>query len=128
MIANKDNISSARMFTEVAMPTDWNVKIKQTVIPKRSDINVENVQDPKDRIGYLQAEWVLHKPTIKKLEKEWKESRPDLSKNQLKQQVNPKEKIVLYFHGGAYIVCSPKTHRFLTWRLSKYGASRVLGG
>ncbi|GGO23059.1 hydrolase [Microbispora rosea subsp. aerata] len=27
-------------------------------------------------------------------------------------------KAVLYFHGGAYFVCSPATHRPITWRLS----------
>lgn len=27
-------------------------------------------------------------------------------------------KVVLYFHGGAYFVCSPATHRPITWRLS----------
>jgi len=27
-------------------------------------------------------------------------------------------KVVLYFHGGAYFVCSPATHRPITWRMS----------
>ena len=27
-------------------------------------------------------------------------------------------KVVLYFHGGAYFLCSPATHRPITWRLS----------
>ncbi|MBP2703730.1 alpha/beta hydrolase [Microbispora sp. RL4-1S] len=28
------------------------------------------------------------------------------------------DKVALYFHGGAYFVCSPATHRPITWRLS----------
>ncbi|WP_245765278.1 alpha/beta hydrolase [Nonomuraea jiangxiensis] len=27
-------------------------------------------------------------------------------------------KVVLYFHGGGYFSCSPRTHRSITWRLS----------
>ncbi|MEW9529305.1 alpha/beta hydrolase [Microbispora sp. NPDC049125] len=27
-------------------------------------------------------------------------------------------KVLLYFHGGAYFICSPATHRPITWRLS----------
>ncbi|MFC4530664.1 alpha/beta hydrolase [Sphaerisporangium dianthi] len=28
-------------------------------------------------------------------------------------------KVLLYFHGGAYFLCSPATHRPITWRLSE---------
>ncbi|GII63921.1 hypothetical protein Skr01_40060 [Sphaerisporangium krabiense] len=28
------------------------------------------------------------------------------------------DKVLLYFHGGAYFLCSPATHRPITWRLS----------
>ncbi|KAA9377785.1 alpha/beta hydrolase [Microbispora cellulosiformans] len=34
-------------------------------------------------------------------------------------------KVVLYFHGGAYFVCSPATHRPITWRLSAAAGSPV---
>lgn len=35
-------------------------------------------------------------------------------------------KVVLYFHGGAYFICSPATHRALTWRLSTAAKRPVL--
>ncbi|MBN2159084.1 MAG: alpha/beta hydrolase [Spirochaetes bacterium] len=35
-------------------------------------------------------------------------------------------RIILYFHGGGYVLCSPKTHRDLACRLARTCAARVL--
>jgi acetyl esterase/lipase len=35
-------------------------------------------------------------------------------------------KVLLYFHGGAYFICSPATHRPVTWRLSAVAKRPVL--
>ncbi|MEV0595834.1 alpha/beta hydrolase [Nonomuraea cavernae] len=35
-------------------------------------------------------------------------------------------KVLLYFHGGGYFFCSPKTHRSITWRLSAVAGRPVL--
>lgn len=35
-------------------------------------------------------------------------------------------KVILYLHGGGYLVCCPETHRAITWRLAAYSQSRVL--
>ncbi|MEV4168395.1 alpha/beta hydrolase [Nonomuraea sp. NPDC049709] len=35
-------------------------------------------------------------------------------------------KVVLYFHGGGYFSCSPRTHRSITWRLSVVARRPVL--
>jgi acetyl esterase/lipase len=35
-------------------------------------------------------------------------------------------KVVLYFHGGGYFSCSPRTHRPITWRLSAVTRRPVL--
>ncbi|SEH03227.1 Acetyl esterase/lipase [Nonomuraea solani] len=35
-------------------------------------------------------------------------------------------KVVLYFHGGGYFSCSPRTHRAITWRLSMVARRPVL--
>lgn len=35
-------------------------------------------------------------------------------------------KVVLYLHGGAYFICSPATHRPITWRLSAAAQRPVL--
>jgi acetyl esterase/lipase len=36
------------------------------------------------------------------------------------------DRVVLYFHGGAYAICSPRTHRRLTAALSREVGARVL--
>lgn len=36
------------------------------------------------------------------------------------------DRVILYFHGGAYATCSPKTHRDLTAALSQFCRARVL--
>ncbi|MFG1706209.1 alpha/beta hydrolase [Nonomuraea sp. M3C6] len=35
-------------------------------------------------------------------------------------------KVVLYFHGGGYFSCSPRTHRSITWRMSVTAGRPVL--
>ncbi|MEU0520530.1 alpha/beta hydrolase [Streptosporangium sp. NPDC006007] len=35
-------------------------------------------------------------------------------------------RVVLYFHGGGYFICSPATHRPITWRLSAAAGCPVL--
>jgi len=34
--------------------------------------------------------------------------------------------VVLYFHGGGFFMCSPRTHRAATWRLARATGRRVL--
>jgi monoterpene epsilon-lactone hydrolase len=36
------------------------------------------------------------------------------------------DKVLLYFHGGGYFSCSPRTHRPITWRLSAVARRPVL--
>ncbi|MEV0162302.1 alpha/beta hydrolase [Nonomuraea fuscirosea] len=47
---------------------------------------------------------------------EWVRGGPDLDEG----------KVVLYFHGGGYFSCSPRTHRSITWRLSVAAGRPVL--
>ena len=36
------------------------------------------------------------------------------------------ERVVLYLHGGGFFICNRKTHRMLTWRVSKFCKARLL--
>ncbi|HEX4815696.1 MAG TPA: alpha/beta hydrolase [Nonomuraea sp.] len=47
---------------------------------------------------------------------EWVRGGPDLDEH----------KALLYFHGGGYFSCSPRTHRSITWRLSVVSRRPVL--
>ena len=33
---------------------------------------------------------------------------------------------ILYFHGGGYILCSPRTHLGFTWRIAREARARML--
>ncbi|SMR48179.1 unnamed protein product [Zymoseptoria tritici ST99CH_1E4] len=84
---------------------------------------------------------VLHyeKPELKDLEVEWTGFRPGAKKDEGLPDVDEKDKYrllmaepcrsseatVLYFHGGAYYLCDPATHRGLTSRLAKESSGRV---
>jgi len=35
-------------------------------------------------------------------------------------------RVILYLHGGGYVICSPRTHRDLLWRLARACSARVL--
>lgn len=43
-----------------------------------------------------------------------------------KHAAKAKDRVLLYLHGGAYLVGSPITHRNITARLARYGQCRVL--
>lgn len=70
----------------------------------RFTLTPNHVNIEKTRIGHLNAEWVSTESLC----------------------VSRRGKVVLYLHGGGYVVCSPETHRNLTWRLASYSKSRVL--
>jgi acetyl esterase/lipase len=44
----------------------------------------------------------------------------------VEDEAHPTERVILYAHGGGYTICSRKTHRGLTWRLSKATKSSIL--
>jgi acetyl esterase/lipase len=37
-----------------------------------------------------------------------------------------KNRTILYLHGGGYVICSPRTHRDLVWRLARAAKARML--
>lgn len=37
------------------------------------------------------------------------------------------EKVILYYHGGGYFICSTATHREMLWRISKATGRRIFG-
>lgn len=77
-------------------------------------------------------------PSLLSVEAEWTGSRrgvsknaprPDLPESEQYQRLvdeNPGETTILYFHGGAYFVMDPASHRVTTGMLSKRTGGRVL--
>lgn len=79
------------------------------------------------------------RPSLVDTEVEWTGFRPDAGKNETMPDVSEEEKYqrlmseptrtsettILYFHGGAYYLCDPSTHRAVTSRLAKECNGRV---
>ncbi|KAK3664684.1 hypothetical protein LTR22_004552 [Elasticomyces elasticus] len=79
------------------------------------------------------------KPDLVDTEVEWTGFRPDAGKDEPLPEISEEEKYkqlmgeptrtsgttLLYFHGGAYYLCDPSTHRQLTSRLAKETHGRV---
>ena len=79
------------------------------------------------------------KPDLVDIEVEWTGFRPDAGKEDPLPSISEEEKYkkmmaepsrtsdttILYFHGGAYYLCDPSTHRPVTSRLAKESHGRV---
>ncbi|KAH9832374.1 alpha/beta hydrolase fold, partial [Teratosphaeria destructans] len=79
------------------------------------------------------------KPALVDTEVEWTGSRPNAGKDEPLPKISEGEKykrllaeptrtsdtVILYFHGGAYYLCDPTTHRPVTSRLAKESQGRV---
>jgi acetyl esterase/lipase len=79
--------------------------VSKIVIPRRHNIKVESSNSDLDNSGGFNAEWI------------------DYHRN---KKGEAGERVVLYIHGGAYFFGSRRSHRAITWRLSKYAHARVL--
>ncbi|KAJ3213321.1 hypothetical protein HDU67_003040 [Dinochytrium kinnereticum] len=102
---NKDSIKKARAISSVgAAPSPVSVRIEKIRIPRRPDCLPENM-DVKDAQGMIKAEWM------------------DYHKDNLKTDDG---RVILYLHGGAYIICNRKSHRGITWRVAKHSRCKVL--
>ncbi|KAM0720847.1 hypothetical protein Q7P37_003132 [Cladosporium fusiforme] len=90
-----------------------------------------------DDMAEVKVEYV--RPALSDMEVEWTGFRPDAGKNETLPDVSEEEKYkrlmaeptrtsdttILYFHGGAYYLCDPATHRNITSRLAKEAHGRV---
>ncbi|TPX64907.1 hypothetical protein SpCBS45565_g05522 [Spizellomyces sp. 'palustris'] len=104
--ANKNSLRRARLLTDkAATPVPLRVKLSKVYIPRRKDVLPEGMAE-KDAEGAIKAEWVDWEP--------------------IKNDKLAADRVILYVHGGAYFICSRKTHRGITYRLAKYAKARLL--
>ncbi|TPX43139.1 hypothetical protein SeLEV6574_g05226 [Synchytrium endobioticum] len=107
LASQKDNLLLAqrgtRTFTApIPYKRAWT---RQINLPRREDLLLEDMSKD-DATGVIPAEWIQDSSGTPK--------------------EKPAERVVLYVHGGAYVLCSPRTHRPMTWRVSKFSDARVL--
>lgn len=107
LAVGSDPLWLARTLTyKIACPVAHHVGIKKVHIPRRQDMIPKGILNIEDTKGKLNGEWV------------------DFYSNPVPN--TPAERVVLFFHGGAFFSCSRKSHRMLTSKFSKYGNCRVL--
>ncbi|KAJ3193737.1 hypothetical protein HK101_004281 [Irineochytrium annulatum] len=100
----KNDIDTGRkILNNTRFPKPIHVSVKKVHIPRRADARPLNM-DASLATGNLKAEWI------------------DASTSTTASN----DKVILYAHGGVYVMCSRKTHRAVTWRLAKRSGARVL--
>ncbi|KAJ3255697.1 hypothetical protein HK103_006139 [Boothiomyces macroporosus] len=100
----KDKITWGHLLTKgrkATAPVPLSAKVTKISIARRDNIKIESCSKL-DNSGTFNAEWIDYKEEI------------------------PKERVILYIHGGAFVFASRRTHRSITWRLSKYAEAKVL--
>ncbi|KAJ3235162.1 hypothetical protein HDU81_000756 [Chytriomyces hyalinus] len=109
-----------------AVPTNPHVSIDKTYVPRVSSPPVLAALAPlglqaEDTVGFLKAEWLTyHRSLFSMHNSDYPADNGD------NRDPRPGERVILYLHGGAYCLCSRKTHRGITWKLAKYAECRVL--
>ncbi|KAK5117950.1 hypothetical protein LTR62_003994 [Meristemomyces frigidus] len=73
----------------------------------------------------MEVEWTGYRPDAGKEEKLPEISEAEKYKRLLAEPSRTSETTILYFHGGAYYLCDPSTHRVLCSRLAKETHGRV---
>jgi acetyl esterase/lipase len=97
--------------------------IKKAVLPQRSFLRGDRpVQEERADINALAHQWIhpprsvsVHSIQAGGVPAEW-----------LEPQTAANDRVVLYLHGGGYVLCSPATHRGLTGQLARDCPARVL--
>lgn len=84
-----------------------------------------NVDYTRPGLVDTEVEWTGFRPTAGK-----SETMPDISEEEkykrlMAEPTRTSETTILYFHGGAYYLCDPSTHRAVTSRLAKESGGRV---
>ncbi|KAJ3326235.1 hypothetical protein HDV06_000111 [Boothiomyces sp. JEL0866] len=87
---------------------------RKATLPNSIKTNVTKIKIP--RVPSLKLNGVVYNDTDGVINSEWIEY-PDTDSS---------ERVILYIHGGAYVLASRRTHRGITWRLAKYAEAKIL--
>ncbi|KAK4493843.1 hypothetical protein PRZ48_015028 [Zasmidium cellare] len=114
--------------------------VAKEVIPKPPGEEKDVVEAVCGAVEGMKKEEVRYtRPDMAAVEVEWTGYRPDAARDEAMPDISEEERYkrlmaepsrtsettILYFHGGAYYLCDPATHRALTSRLAKESKGRV---
>jgi acetyl esterase/lipase len=109
----------------ISAPKDDQNGICDAVFQAIDDMAEGEVEYTRPSLVDTEVEWTGFRPKAGK-----KETMPDISEAEKYQRLmseptRTSETTILYFHGGAYYLCDPSTHRAVTSRLAKESNGRV---
>ncbi|EME88757.1 uncharacterized protein MYCFIDRAFT_206116 [Pseudocercospora fijiensis CIRAD86] len=87
--------------------------------------NKDTINYTKPELDDIKVEWTGYRPNAGKNEPLPTDNAEENYKNLMQESGRTSETTILYFHGGAYYLCDPITHRALTSRLAKESHGRV---
>jgi hypothetical protein len=119
----KGNIWVAK--ATISAPKEDQEGIREAVFHAIDEMAEGDVEYTRPGLVDTEVEWTGFRHDAGK-----KESMPDISEAEKYQRLmaeptRTSETTILYFHGGAYYLCDPSTHRAITSRLAKESNGRV---
>ncbi|KAJ3205565.1 hypothetical protein HDU67_008773 [Dinochytrium kinnereticum] len=112
------------LLTILPTPTPENVRIDPVSIPRREDIVLSGMS-PEEARGSVPGEWVTFHPRGAAA------APPPPSTASIPPTRSPSpetdsERVILFLHGGAFIMGSPASHRCLTAKFAELAGAKVL--
>ncbi|KAJ1569050.1 hypothetical protein HK405_010528 [Cladochytrium tenue] len=135
--AAKDSTAMANAFTAVGvLPSSPVARIRKLRVPRREDLVLDGMS-AEDAKGVIVAEWVdfargrrgsvsASSASTSTAVVEAADSQAEDVAPSAAASPQADRRVVLYLHGGAYFFGSRKTHRSMTWRISKYAKAPLL--
>lgn len=120
-IKGKTWIAKAR----IAAPKESDEGIREAVFKAVDELAEGEVSYTKPALVDTEVEWTGYRPDAGKEEALPKISEEEKYKRLLAEPTRTSETTILYFHGGAYYLCDPTTHRALCSRLAKETGGKV---
>ncbi|KAF2765253.1 hypothetical protein EJ03DRAFT_331138 [Teratosphaeria nubilosa] len=99
--------------------------LRDAVFKAIEDLKVGEVSYTKPELVDTDVEWTGFRPNAGKDEQLPKISEDEKYKRLLAEPTRTSDTVILYFHGGAYYLCDPTSHRPVVSRLAKESKGRV---
>jgi acetyl esterase/lipase len=139
LLEGNESISKLQHMTTKDFPIKGNMWISKTTFPAAEEDDLRQalfraIEELRDE---SHTDFSYTQPDMLPVEGEWTGSRTQATKDTPEPSISEEEKYsnlmketttdvtVLYFHGGAYYLCDPSTHRITTARLAKACGGRV---
>ena len=110
---------------KIAKPPQEEGDLREAILAAVDAMKREEVTYTKPDCEDIEVEWTGYRPNAANGEPLPNISEEEKYKRMMAEPTRTSETTILYFHGGAYYLCDPRTHRALTSRLAKESSGRV---